>query len=410
MVCLLNSSMFVFAIQARQYALLCLMTALALLIWDAEFAARRWLKTTLLWIVLSLAVSLHFFGVLVSGVIAVAELLHLCIARRVRREVWVALALTGAVEVVWAPYFLHLSHFNSADYLSPAFYGRPSLRRFGAAVLTALIGDRFRLGWLPILLGALVALALQTWGGAAGAARPATNGRGKPEPTSFYIVLAAIAAIPVMGFCVSLLVTHVFGERYISAFALLPALLAGLIVDRSPRPNLLSAALILLICPGLAARAHGGFHEPATALAVIQSLPAPDKIVVGEAKLYIELMEAAPPEIRTRLYYLRNKPGDILPDPTNEHLLTQNMWDHPELLVLDQAKFTSEFPSFYVLSRPAESVDGTTPSLLKGGFLKQPPAICGAILVYHSDRRVHPGHVPQVACPLAIRGAAAAEP
>lgn len=409
MACLLNSSMFVFAIQSKQYALLCFITAMAFLIWDADFGGRRWLKTTLLWIALSLAVSLHFFGVLVIGAIAVAELLQLLVARRFRGEVWVALTLSVAVVIAWVPYFLHLSHFNSADYVSPAFYGRPNLRQFEAALLTAFIGDRFRLGWLPILAGALVALALQIWSGVTRPASPAAEGRGKREPTSFCIILAALAAIPVMGFGVSVVVTHAFSERYISSLALLPALLAGLVVDRSPRPNLLSAALILLICPVLATRAHGGFHEPATALTVIQALPTSEKIVVGEAKLYIELMEAAPPEVRARLVYLRNKPGEILPDPTNEHLLLQNTRDHPGLVTLDQTNFTSAFPRFYVLARPSGSVDGTTPSLSRGGFLKQPPTICGAIFVFHGDRRANPGHGPQVSCPLATVSAAASE-
>lgn len=396
---LLNSSIFDFAIQARQYAVLCFITSIALLVWDRDFGGRPWLKTLTLWIVLTLAVSTHFYGVLVIGVIAVAEVMQWVIARQFRREVWLAIVLTSPVAVAWAPYFLHLSHFHIADTLSPRFYARPDLGAFSAALVATFLGNPPGFELLLILEGTLVALALLVWSRSTAAASLQTAPQERPQATSLYIMLAALSAIPVMAFALSALVTHAFSPRYISSFALMPALLAGLIVDRSPRPNLLSAALLLFICPMLAARAHDAFHDPAKALALIQTLPTGEKIVVGEARLYIELMEAAPPTVRSRLVYLRSKTGDPLLDTTNEHILLLATRYHPGLTVMDRGRFVSAVPDFYVLARPTVSADGTTPSLLKAGILKRPLAVCGRIVVYHATRGADLADPPRLSCP-----------
>jgi hypothetical protein len=149
----------------------------------------------------------------------------------------------------------------------------------------------------------------------------------------------------------------------------------------------------------LAARAHDTFHDPAKALAVIQTLPTGEKIVVGEAKLYIELMEAAPPTVRSRLVYLRSKAGGPLLDTTNEHILLLATRYHPGLIVMDQARFVSTVPDFYVLARPSASADGTTPSLLKHGVLKQPLAVCGGMVVFHATRGADLPDPPRLSCP-----------
>jgi hypothetical protein len=126
----LNSGLFEYAVQARQYALLAFGTALSLLIWTGfEETARPYIRAGMLWLVLSLCICLHFYGVVTVGIVGVAELLWLANRRRMRWNVWVALSATGLTLATWYPLAARLTTFNSADHLSSNFYGRPTLSR-----------------------------------------------------------------------------------------------------------------------------------------------------------------------------------------------------------------------------------------------------------------------------------------
>ena len=134
-------SLFDFAIQARQYGLLALGLALALLLWSGiEEGRASKVRACCLWLVLAACLSLHFYGIVEVAVIGTAELVYWISRRRFRISVWIALLLTAPVEAALYPLASHLGAFNAADNVSPGYYATPSRGAFLNAVFEVIGG------------------------------------------------------------------------------------------------------------------------------------------------------------------------------------------------------------------------------------------------------------------------------
>jgi hypothetical protein len=381
----LASGLFDYAIQVRQYALLALGLAAALLIWSSIDEARpAKARVCCLWLVLSACFCLHFYGVVQVAAIGTAELVYAISRRRVRVAVWSALLLTVPVEIALYPLASHLATFNDADNLAPGYYAKPTLDAFLRATRNIIGGGGFG---IPLLLAAVLMIA-------AGQLRkrfdpPATRSTPPDAGLSrLEIVMIALCALPLTAFAFSLLVTKSFSGRYMASAALLPAIFIPYMLDRSPWRRIASLALVPLVAAVLWKRAQPTIGIADT-LAVLQKAEPPLPIVIGEGLLYIELMEAAEPSLRARLVYLTRPAGSFSPDPSNEYAVVRLAGLRPEFQVSDANAFLSAHRSFYVLARPQVSIDTTTPLLAERGLLEGPLIVEDYIQLFRSAAPTH---------------------
>jgi hypothetical protein len=364
--------LFDYAIQARQYALLTLGLALALLLWsDIDDTHVGKVRAFCLWLVLAACLCLHFYGVIEVAAIGTAELVYWISRKRFRIAVWMALLLTLPVEAALYPLASHLAKFNAGDNLASGYYAKPAIGGFLDAVFDIIGGGG--LGTLLLLLAFLVigiAYLLERSNLRSPAAE-SIQPRPVAQLSKIEIVIICLCILPLITFAFSLFVTGSFSSRYMAAGALLPAIAAPYMLDGLPSRRFVALALVPLIVGILILRSHA--PDPvADVLTVLQKHRPAFPIVVGEGLLYIELMEAADPNTKPELVYLKRPAGSPSPDPTNENLVTRLATFHPEYRVSEQNAFLESNANFYELYRPGISTDTTTPSLIEKGRLGGP--------------------------------------
>lgn len=368
------------AIEVREYAPLIFGFAAALLLWSGmEETSFRKTKAFGLWLILSACLCIHFYGIIEVAAIGTAELVFAIWRRRIRTAVWVALLLTAPVEAALFPLAHHLATFNNGDNLAPAYYAAPSVHAFFTAMYK-VVGVAFPLAALVVICAALYAKD--------GESSPAKL---QPFRVELKIVLIALCVLPFTTFAFAILVTKSFSARYMAAAALIPAIGLPWLLDWLPWRRTTALALAPLIAIVLVLRAH----EPdpiAQALAVVQKAAPLAPVVVGEAGLYIELMEAADTDTRSDLVYLTRPPGVVNPDPTNENAVLRLAALNPGYRVSDPAAFLGGHDRFLLLYRPGVSTDTTTPYLIKSGLLGKPVFTRDGIILFRSAAFEPPHH------------------
>jgi hypothetical protein len=384
----LSFGLFDYAIQVRQYALLSFCLAAALLLWSTMDDARgRPLRAFGLWLVLAVCLVLHFYGVIEVAVIGIAELVYWLARRRLRKAVWLAVAMAAPIELALYPLAAHLAQFSGADSTAPAYYGQPAMVRLVGAVFEIVGGGE--LGSLMLLAAALIIGLAQLLKVAD--VSPAARVPMRPSQTAvlseLQIVIISLCALPFVTFAFSLFVTKSFSDRYMSSAALLPAIAAACLVDKLPARRVVTLTLVPVIAGAgiLCNRVERAPDRIDDALAVTQRASPPLPIVVGEGLLYIELMEAADPATRARLVYLKRPDGVVSPDPTNENEVLRLATFMPDYRVSEPAAFLDNTPAFYTLYRPNASTDTTTPSLIAAGAVGVPVDAEGGILLFRAS-------------------------
>jgi hypothetical protein len=379
--------LFDYAIQARQYALLALGLALALLLWSGIDDTRLGkVRACGLWLVLAACLSLHFYGVIVVAAIGTAELIYCISRRRFRTAAWVALVLTVPVEAALYPLASHLGKFNAGDNLAPGYYAKPAIGGFLDAVFDIIGGGG--LGTLLLLLTFLIMgiacllerSKLQLPAAPAEPIQTSTVVR----LTEIEIVITSLCILPPITFAFSVFVTGSFSSRYMAVGALLPAIAAAYMLDKLSSRRFVASALVPLIVGILVLRSHA--PDPVADVLTVLQKPRPSfPIVVGEGLLYIELTEAADANTKSELVYLKGPPGSFSPDPTNENLIARLATFHPEYRVSEQNAFLNSNANFYELYRPGRTTDTTTPSLVEKGRLGSPLDAERGILLFQAS-------------------------
>lgn len=362
--------LFDYAIQVRQYALLTLGLAIALLLWSGiENTPVGKVRIGCLWLALSACLCLHFYGVVEVAAIGTAELVYWISRRRFRIAVWTALLLTVPVEAALYPLAAHLAAFNAGDNLAASYYAKPGLGGFVSALFDVVGGGGFgTLLLLFVFLAVGIAHLLEPAERRLPAAFEAVPRRQTAGLTEIEIVIVALCFLPVITFAFSAFVTGSFSTRYMVAGALLPAIAAPYMLDKLPSRWLVAPAMATFICGILILRAHAP-NATADALEVLQKARPSLPIVVGDGYLYIDLMEAADASTRSNLVYLKRPAGSRSPDPTNENMIIRLATLHPEYRVSEQNVFLAGNPEFYELYRPGGFTDTTTPALIEKGLL-----------------------------------------
>jgi hypothetical protein len=211
-------------------------------------------------------------------------------------------------------------------------------------------------------------------------------------PSELHFVIIALAILPITAFAFSFFVTKSFSSRYMASAALLPAIVIPCVMDRLPWRRTAFLAHVALIVAILSLRTLAAGHPIADVLAVLEKAEPPLPIVVGEGMLYIELMEAAEPSMRSRLIYLTRPEGSISPDPTNENAIIRLAGLRSDYQVEDANAFLGVHENFYALARPKKSTDTTTPLLAEKGLLGLPLYAGNRIQLFRASAPTHVRH------------------
>lgn len=360
----LNAPLFDYAIQARAYALLAALTAGAAAIWNAGGRLDDRLRAAGVGSALFACVCLHFYAVVGYAAFALMELLWSLRRRRVRPAMWMAFAASALACAAWAPLVRRLSAFNGDDTASPGFYAAPTLAHLAEHVRALFVGDSAF--WIFILAAALLlagAAAAAHVVGRQEAPRPEDS-----ETCGLAIVGVGLLAYLPVGFALAVGVTHAFSARYALAATMGAVVLVALGVAHSPFRRGVAYALLAILCVLPLARGGPG-DLSAAAMRLLQAHPSTGPIVIGDGNFYMEMMEAADPEVRARLVYLLRPDGVVDGDTSAEHqLLRLKKSFRPDLAVRDFASFVSEHPAFVLFARPGKATDGLSPWLVQEGW------------------------------------------
>jgi hypothetical protein len=204
-----------YSVVGRPYALLLGLYAVSLACWQTarrRYAAGRprWLALIGVAAALALAITSHYFGVLILLPICLAEMTR-CIRRREVDYAMLAAILAGAAGIaIILPFRRALMVYREHYYISRVDLGviREAYRtiffryfEWGALARGVLSA---------VLVAGLLVLAAAAW--------RRYRRRGGGEPAQEWVALAAIAALPIFGYLFAQLVTHTIEVRYVIAW------------------------------------------------------------------------------------------------------------------------------------------------------------------------------------------------
>jgi len=186
----LTSCLFLFAIQARQNAPVAACFALAVVLWDIPADKRpSWWSAAGIFALLSTAVGMHFYAVLLAASVGLMELAWMAVHRRIRWLYVIAIGLACLSVFLWWPLMQQMTAFNAGDSSAPDYYARPLLVILAANYPFLLIrADTIVLSPLTVLIVAIVVRTVIRKPAAA-QPRPADN---------LPIIIAVTCAIPLL--------------------------------------------------------------------------------------------------------------------------------------------------------------------------------------------------------------------
>lgn len=296
MFCLMTTAVWGYATEARGYELMVAGCALAYLAWQA--VGRRRAAALGLAAALMLAVSSHYYAVLVLTPLALAEAWRTWTRREIRPQVWFAF-LAALIPLVLSSALMRAGQGYAAT-----FWGKASFQGVGDSYL-------FLLGTAVLAVAPVVGLgAWSAIGGPEGSERPEPR---VPIRRDEVVALLGLLALPVLGVLVGKLATGAFAARYMLPAAVGLAILAaialyGLFRGR-PLPAL-AAAFMLAGCllyvgtmwVSLDAQQAGRTRDVSTWLAAAGHDQLP--IVVAQPNAFLVQGHYAPPALVRRLVFL----------------------------------------------------------------------------------------------------------
>ena len=319
--------------EARPYGLELGFAALALLCWQRATERRnRFIALGGLWFSLAVAISCHYYGVLLILPLALGEVVRTFVRRRIDFSIWACFA-ASVLPLLFVLQFI----LNAAKHLG-VFWAQPhwsDLERFYVDLLALSIP--------PIVASLTIAIL---------APRFLTFGRGEelpaPEPAFPDHEIGAIfgfLALPLCGVLLAEFVTKAFTDRYV-----LPSVLGISVLFTQAMYKLLGSrfqiamgiALLLLtylVALGwrditIANKDRSGFEQSMTLLRSADKEDLP--IVIGEPYTFLLFSHYAPSDVQSRLVYLADPvlAGEILGFTSVENGMVQLVgpWFHMKVV------------------------------------------------------------------------------
>ena len=390
--CLIMESLSPFGLQVRPYTLVTTCYAAALLLWDDLNVNLSWRRALIVGFPLAVAISLHFYAVLLVPGMGIIEILRFIRTRERRTALWIALVAAGASIFLWLPYMRATYQFNARDVNGATNGPRPT---FDAMVsmysyLFQGVGDLKHLGKLG-LIGCIVISALflimacKLSGFVSG--RNICDGisdaphETKGSRNEFWDIVVGTLLVPLIIFLFSLFVTKTFNLRYviagsIGAGALYAEVFSGFPCFRRILPAVLLIAAFLTIkfgVPSIPVFDHS---------AIYGAIPGTCPIVVADGSQFFQLEESAPPGFRSRLIYLIVPPGTHVADANDMDAIERWKGIEPNFPVENSSEFLSRKETFYVLDE--RTSDDTPMTYLYKMGLIEPLTEIGGAMIYRS--------------------------
>lgn len=285
-----------YAFEARPYGLVLAGCGLALVGWQAAAGAgRRGLGLAGIVLGLAIAVTSHYYSVLLAVPLAAGELVRSRQRGRIDPAVWMAFAVGLAALLPCYPLIAPIRAFARTFHSKPEFLSIARSYGFLLEYATPVIG--------------LAVLGLGGWlarGGDRANVGPAI-------PAHEVAAVLALVAYPILAFALATGVTGALAERYAlpaaAGLAIAPALAAFRAARGSPRVGGFLVAITLLG----AVTARGWFNHrylerfipPSQMIKPLADAPDPaPPIAVSNGDLYLQLLYYAPESVAGRFLYL----------------------------------------------------------------------------------------------------------
>ncbi len=360
---LLNAKWFDYALMTRPYGLGLLCTMLAVWFWDKASIKRFDVWTLGLGLSLFACGSLHFYSLLTFGALALMEALETLRTRRLRLPIWSAIFVAGAVVVLlFGSLAQHLARFSEIDATSSAFLGAPTYVSMLHLVYDLFLGSPSAFAVLLVALLALGFTALLPMPDKAETTAAPTGDNQDENRARVAIIGLSLLCIFPAGFLLALLHTHVFYARYALATCAGVAFLCALALSghRWTRP----ICAILTFCLTLTTLTRGPADtllRSALSLAAAPQASDGKPIVVGDGWLFMVMLDAAEPGLRSRLTYLTTPPDAKMEDFATENEIIRLTHIFPDLPILPAADFDASHPQFNLMCRPGVHADFACP-------------------------------------------------
>lgn len=367
--CLILETLSPFGLQARPYAIVTLCFTIALLLWDDLDRCSTIWRIAAIGLLLSIAVSFHFYAVLFVPCFGLMEVLRTSRRREIRYPLWIALVVAGCSIFLWHSIMSATSKFVAEDVAASHAYGpRPTVISLIStySYLFQGLGNSNILGGLGmnglIVLSTLGLIPVSSLFNSFGKKRNANSDsavKTEKPPQEFWIVVLGSLALPLIVFVFSVMVTKAFNLRYatagsIGASAVLAEVLSGFPRFRRIVSATLLAATILMLKFGVPSMEVFN-HD-----AIYGALSGAAPVVVADGSQFFQLEESAPPDFRSRLVYLVVPPDAAVGDATNQHAIMRWKILRPSLPVENAEEFLRKHDRFYVLDeRTADDTPAT---------------------------------------------------
>ena len=340
----LSGPLFSYAVQARQYACVAACFALACTLWDGR--AERTvsgIRALGIAVLLSLAIGMHFYAILLAAALGLMELGWMLRHRRVRWPIVLALLMAAASLLLWLPIMQAVSAYNLGDAAAPDYYARPTVERLFATYAVMLGGN----GMLPPTPLAILLAGF--------CARVVARRRASARAEDFGILAAVLCMVPLLIFAFSALVTGTFNPRYVIVTAIGVSLIVAQCVAANRHGDVIACGMI---AASIAAFQIGGETAQPTrremAIDLVNHAPEGLPIATGNGLRFFETYEGADRAVARRLSFLKVPDLSRSPDPTNDHQVERWVNINAELPVVSIDRFLASNTEFLLFEEPKQ--------------------------------------------------------
>ena len=312
----LLTASFRYSVEGRPYGLLLGLYALALLCWqiatvDNVIPRSRILPLTGLALSIALAITSHYFGVLILIPVSLGELSRTLIRKRLDLGVLTALILGLASVALLLPFQHALMVYRQHYYITGV-----NIRNISQGYRELFLRYTtwpMSLQKLAAALMVVLALTLAYAGYQRFKRRPST------EHAYTWVALVSMALLPFFGYLFGRFVTHTMEVRYVIAALIAFAATFGIVLERKLRSNAFYySALTLITAAAIAINTHNILQERRASLAILASLhPSP---ALASALAANPTRSALRAESRQFLRRLLLHPRSRSPRPHHPHL------------------------------------------------------------------------------------------
>ncbi len=323
----LLTASFRYSVEGRPYGLLLGLYALSLLCWQTAtlddpttdtLHRSRILSLTGLALSISLAITSHYFGILILIPVSLGELSRILTRKRIDIGVLTALILGLASVGIVLPFQHALMVYRRHYYITGV-----SIRNISQGYRELFL--RYTTWPMPLqkLAAAIMVILALTLAYAAYQRfkhRPAT------EHAFTWIALVSMALLPFFGYLFGRFVTHTMEVRYVIAALIAFVATFAIVLERKLRSNTFYYSILALIfLVAIAINAHSIAQERRTSTAILTSLtpsPALRAALAADpnARIYeqslgnffVDSFYTPDPALRARITLLYNAPREIL--------------------------------------------------------------------------------------------------